>query len=183
MNITDLQLDRLYQLNEQGKGPFLRQTKHLEETSELAEAVYGEHSPTKIASEAIDGLLMLLSIAADYASQDELPQQLIEAIDCSVAVFPTATINTTVLQRIGLGFATLSYIGTLQYISSAVQRYEGVASSAYKVSANPTIILFAITTSIVRLSTVLAHIVLMDLNLDLQKIYNEKMDKWEKVSK
>lgn len=183
MKIADLHLARLYQLNEQGKGPFLRQTKHFEETSELAEAVYENHTPAKIAGEAIDGLLMLLSIAADYVGQDVFPPQLLEAVDLDNAAFVDSTVEHIQLQRIGLGFAALSYIGSLQHITTAVQKYEGVASSAYKGEASSLSILLAIIESTSRLSSVLAYTMLMDLDLNLQEIYTAKMDKWEKVSK
>lgn len=173
---------RLYQLNEQGKGPFLRQTKHFEETSELAEAVVCQETPEKILGEAIDSLLMLLSIAADYLTLEEFNNVLPHVL--------TVTLNkhwdewqplVDQVHALELPMSCLKYISYLQYVTTAVQRFEGVASSQYKGAAESSFIINAIITSIDALSQVMA-LVPQDEGL-LQQIYDQKMDKWEKVSK
>lgn len=173
---------RLFQLNEQGKGALLRQTKHFEETSELAEAVVCQHAPEKILSEAIDGLLMLLSIGADYCTVEEFSDSMPRIVDTLMYKhwneWQPLVDNINPLE---LALATLQYISTLQYITTAVQRHEGVASSQYKGLADSQSIIDGVITSIDNLFLVMV-LVPQDEGL-LQQIYNEKMDKWEKVSK
>lgn len=180
--MLDVQSVRLYQLNEQGKGPFLRQTKHFEETSELAEAVVCQDAPENILGEAVDGLLMLLSIAADYLPVEKFHSEMTGVVVRNLCThWDQWQPLDTETHPMALGLTTLQYISTLQYITTAVQRFEGVASSQYKGEVESSLIIDAIAISIDALSQV---IVLVPQELgQLQQIYNEKMDKWEKVSK
>lgn len=180
----DLQIERLFKLNEQGKGPFLRQTKHFEETSELADAIVENAPVAAQLGEAIDGLLMILSIGADYVSETEFPIMFNSAVNDSFAWdFNVAQgdFETGILHEC-IAYNCLKYIGSLQHISTAVQQHEGVASSQYKGKAGLNQIVTALCASTAKLMTLIAYIAVEDPTM-IQTIYNEKMDKWEKVSK
>lgn len=180
--MLDIQSVRLYQLNDQGKGPFLRQTKHFEETSELAEAVICQHPPEKILGEAVDGLLMLLSIAADYLTIEEFQNELPVVVKLNLRKhWDEWQPLVDQVHALELPMSCLKYISYLQYITTAVQRFEGVTSSAYKGAGVASLIIDAIVTSIDALTQVMALV--PQAEGQLQQIYNEKMDKWEKVSK
>lgn len=182
MNILELHTARLYQLNEQGKGPFLRQTKHFEETSELAEAIITGASVGSQLGEAIDGLLMLLSIAADYASEPAFDVAMTSYVNMHLT--QSREVAKTMPDHLAgiLPFKTLEYIGTLQYITTAVQKYERVGSSDYKGTAERTDITNAIIHSVGKLMAVIVFIVGTKTEL-IQQLYDAKMDKWERVSK
>lgn len=182
IQLLELHSARLYQLNEQGKNPFLRQTKHFEETSELAEAVICQHAPEKILGEAVDGLLMLLSIAADYLTFEEFQTNLEQMVESKLwKHWDQWQPLVDQVHALELPMSCLKYISYLQYITTAVQRVEGVASSTYKGSSDSSLIIDGIITAIDALGQVIALIEQPEGLL--QSIYNEKMDKWERVSK
>lgn len=182
--VLSMDVQRLYKLNEEGKNPFLRQTKFFEETSELAEAVICNHQPEKILGEAIDGLLMLISIAADYLDEREFVDTVPNWINDKFEQSAVAATNSIPAHFAGmLPYATLQYIAQLQYISTAVQKVEGVASSQYKGTATTHDV---ITHIMVSLATLMHVFVLTGATYesgDIQRIYDTKMDKWEKVAK
>ena len=172
---------RVKQLNELG-GKDNRMQKLQEEQGELAQAIL-DCNPDDVVAEGVDVLLMLLSILADVAPTVSHVDQWADAgMEMAYMVHPSIQYNSEPIQTHYL--RTCSLIGR---VAEANQRLDGIASSNYKNDGG----FDAYTTAAYRtedLQRAMCNIfdifMYTGVHIDeIQKVYNEKMDKWERVSK
>lgn len=174
----DVQFATVVKLNQLGTPGISRMVKLQEEQGELAGAIDEVASIAETVSEAVDVLLMLLSIYADFRP---------DASDSEVAhLVSAAQPADTSVPRCDWDVEEL-YIKLCVQLGKLAESYQihvGVKSSTYKQlgETTPVSILPVAVNLVMRLAVKMLVHNGQPLS-QLQTTYNDKMSKWERVSK
>lgn len=178
-----LRYDKVVELNKLGTPGSARMIKLQEEQGELADALDLGSDLNEMVAETVDVLLMLLSINADVA---ESPRLSASAFD----IWANAVFRATQSQMASpnLNFSPLElYIKLCRDIGLLAESYQihaEVKSSQYK--ADKQIVLFSSLSLAIDHTLQIAAVLITHNQLDpqlFQILYDQKMVKWEGVSK
>lgn len=173
----NIRMGRVYELNKLAD-PCNRMIHLQEEQGELAQAL-SQQDQTDTILEAIDVLLMLLSIYADHVPQDDdLEQYSMEFHKTEQRNVFGDNRGKSMFPQIIEHYLTLCW--NISCVANLTQQLQGVASSQYKVDSDLEPIDYYLIEAIQYTFRILA-VACSDTDM-LQEMYDAKMDKWEKVS-